>query len=103
MNVLFVCTGNTCRSPMAEHLLKKILRDAGTGGVTVVSAGVSPATGLTFPPEAQRALAMEGVGAVIHEAQGLTKELVTNADVILAMESRHKSMVIERFPEAGKK
>lgn len=88
---------------MAEHLLKKMLKDAGHDGVTVTSAGVSPAQGLAFPAEAQRALAMEGVGGVSHKTQGLTKDLIKTADIILAMESRHKSIVIDRFPEAGRK
>ncbi len=102
MNVLFVCTGNTCRSPMAEHLFRKMAREAGLN-VGVASAGVSPTPGIGFPVEAQQALAAEGVTGVVHHAQGLNQGLVDSVDKIFVMEQRHKNVLLSRFPETAPK
>ena len=103
MNILFVCTGNTCRSPMAEHLFRKMLKDAGKPNVTVASAGTHAAPWVNFPPEAQEALASRGVTPVRHTAQDLTGLLIQQADLILTMEEHHRRIVNDRFPEAREK
>jgi protein-tyrosine phosphatase len=103
VNVLFVCTGNTCRSPMAEHLLRKMAADEGLTRVAVQSAGVSPATGLRFPTEAAAVLAEENVRDARHRPQGLSDALIDWAQLILAMEPVHHDIVLARFPRAAGK
>lgn len=103
MKILFVCTGNTCRSPMAEHLMKKMLADKGRTDVEVGSAGTSPATWLALPEEARRALLDEGVKGVVHKPHGLGKELVSQSDLIFTMENHHREFVVGQYPEAGAK
>jgi len=103
MNILIVCTGNMCRSPMAEHLLRKMAADAGMERVAVESAGIAPAADRSIPPEALRALAVEGVDAAAHKPKGLDAKMVRKADLILAMEPAHRAYVMTKFPEAAGK
>ena len=100
MKVLFVCTGNTCRSPMAEAMLKEIAQERGLD-IQVQSAGV---------------LAPEGQGASInaieivdnqdikdHKSQTLTKELMDWAELVLVMTKSHLNMVEKMYPQAKAK
>jgi protein-tyrosine phosphatase len=103
VNILFVCTGNTCRSPMAEHLFRKMLKEAGRPDVTVVSAGVMPSYHLSFPAEARTALAKEGVSEIVHAPKPVTRELVGAADQIWVMEKHHQRALASAFPEAANK
>lgn len=98
MNILFVCTGNTCRSPMAEHLLRKLLADVNKTDITVSSAGISPTHGVYFPEEARQALASEGVGSVRHTSREVTSEMMRQADLVLVMEPYHRDVLRRRFP-----
>ena len=103
MNILFVCTGNTCRSPMAEYLFRKMLADAGVANVTVTSAGVAPAGFTKLPPPAIAVLKAEGVAQEAHAPRPLSRGLVAAADAILVMEDVHRALVRTRFPEAAGK
>lgn len=103
MNILFVCTGNTCRSPMAEHLFRKMLKEAGRSDVTVSSAGIMPSYHLAFPAEARKALAREGVSSVSHTPKAVTRELVNAADQIWVMEDPHRRAIASAFPESAGK
>ena len=98
--VLLVCTGNTCRSPMAEGWLKAKL--AGKGW-TAESAGVAAWGGSPASPEAVEAMAEIGIDISGHRSQGLTPALVESADIILAMAGGHRQEIYRRFPEAKKK
>ncbi len=107
--VLFVCTGNTCRSPMAEalmrgHLAAKLkcgLDELEQRGVLVASAGVAAAPGCAPTAEAVEAMRDEGLDLSRHESQPLTEQLVRHADRILTMTSSQRQMVIDRWPEAA--
>ncbi|MEO3947206.1 low molecular weight protein arginine phosphatase [Gorillibacterium sp. CAU 1737] len=96
--ILFVCTGNTCRSPMAEGLLRKMALEAGLS-IEVKSAGVAAMEGSSISSHSQRVLADKGVRERLH-SQPVRESLVTEADLILTMTARHKNQVLSRFPSA---
>lgn len=99
-SVLFVCSGNTCRSPMAKGILDKILEK---DNVFVYSAGTIARKG-SLPSEFA-IIAAQKYGADIshHLSSPLTKELINDADLILVMSPKHRDAVIELVPEAKAK
>lgn len=97
--ILFVCTGNTCRSPMAEALFR--LRMGGDSGWEAVSAGTFAAFGQPASPQAVHALRELGVDLSGHRSQPLTQELVESSDLIVVMTEEHRFRILEDFPEVG--
>lgn len=102
-SVLFVCTGNSCRSVMAEGLLKKRLADLGKNDIEVNSAGIMALTG--FPPTQETVDVMKEAGVDVSglKSKALTDEMIKTADLILVMEPLHKADVVNRAPEASSK
>lgn len=100
-SVLFVCTGNSCRSVMAAGLLKKELASLGKSGIEVRSAGIRALDG--FPPtdETIKVMKDEGVDVSGHKSKALSAELIKSFDLILVMEEMHKNDITRRFPEAA--
>lgn len=92
MTILFVCTGNTCRSPMAAALMARHLRERGREDVRVVSAGLaangSPATG-----EAAAVMAEWDIDLSGHVSQQVTAELLWEADMICVMTPSHRQFL----------
>ena len=91
--ILFVCTGNTCRSPMAEALARASVERRGWNGVEVGSAGVAAAERAPASPEVPVVLGEVGIGPVEHRSRPLTPELVEWADAILVMSPSHRAAV----------
>jgi protein-tyrosine-phosphatase len=106
--VLYVCSGNTCRSPIAEAITRHWLSDAELGDsrdVFVCSAGTSAMDGAPLSPETLRAL----TGMGIHHrgtAKALTAEMIRKADVVLCMTAQHeeaaRALVTDEPEHAGK-
>lgn len=94
--VLTVCTGNVCRSPMAERLLRAGLGD----GVEVISAGTGALVGEPMTAPTRALVTRHGGDAERHAARQLTPELVAGADLVLAMTRRHRGTVLTTLPRA---
>jgi protein arginine phosphatase len=93
VKILFVCTGNTCRSPMAEVLLDRALKERGVEGVTVGSAGTGAWDGAPVSEGAYLVALENGLDLSAHQARLLTRELVEQADLILTMSRQHRARV----------
>jgi protein-tyrosine-phosphatase len=109
--VLFVCSGNTCRSPMAAAIcnaeiaarLKIRFDEVDTVNVRALSAGLSARVGAPLTPEACEVLQSLNVPVGSHAARNLTAELADQADMIFCMTSAHRKAVIEMIPSAAGK
>ncbi len=100
-NILLVCTGNTCRSPMAEGLLRALLADAldcqvselERNGYKITSAGTAAIDGAPATPEAMQAMKEKGIDISGHRSCGLTAEMIEQAQVILTMTAGHRGSI----------
>ncbi len=103
--ILCVCTGNSCRSVIAEGLFRERLKERLSGGrqIQVVSAGLGTWGGGKPTPETITAMRELEIDVSGHVSQPVTAELVRSADVILVMEASHREIMQQRFPEAGGK
>ena len=109
-SVLFVCTGNTCRSPMAQAMMeRKIvekfgkLADGGQCPMVALSAGVSAYGGEPASHGASAAIRQFGATLENHQSIQLNAALVEQADLILAMGQRHKHVIVSQWPSAASK
>jgi protein-tyrosine-phosphatase len=96
--IVFVCTGNICRSAMAEHLLRHWAKTRGLE-LETSSCGVAAESWYEMPAAARRLLEAEGVPAFSHKARLATRETLREGDLILAMAQNHFDHILERFPE----
>jgi protein-tyrosine-phosphatase/tRNA A37 threonylcarbamoyladenosine synthetase subunit TsaC/SUA5/YrdC len=112
--ILLVCTGNTCRSPMAETLLRAQLGERfkdrkdlfGPGlppPVVAISAGLSAYPGGAASPEAISAMHSRGLSLKDHQSRPVTQRLLKQADLILTMTASHRHAIVQRWPEAAAK
>lgn len=100
-NILFVCTGNTCRSPMAEGLFRKL--SAGHPEWRTGSAGTSAWRGQEASPETLHALEAGGVKLSCHESRPVTCDLMEQATDVYAMTESHLAALLANFPEHADK
>ncbi len=87
--VVFLCTGDTCRGPMAQGYMKKKLEEKGITHIEVRTAGVMTVSGLVPTPEARQVMEKEGIDIMKHRSAPLTRELVRRSDVVLGMTPFH--------------
>jgi protein-tyrosine phosphatase len=111
LTLLFVCTGNTCRSPMAAGLAKKLaaerlgcrVAELRRRGVEIASAGLSAAAGGRATPEAISEARRRGVNLARHRTRQATEELICGADLVCCMTTQHVESVRRMVPQgAGK-
>ena len=102
--VLHVCTGNICRSPMAEHLMRRMLEDAWPGSsasFVVESAGTWGHAGSPMEPHALSTLARHGVDGSAFRARELAAGHVAGADLVLAAAREHRAASVVLYPRAA--
>lgn len=108
---LFVCTGNTCRSPMAEGIFRKYLAEKLQCGVDnldkmgykISSAGIMDIADSSASAEAIKTCAAKGIDIRAHMSRALSRELIEESDFIFAMERMHQQRIAALGPEATKK
>lgn len=103
LRVLVVCTGNTCRSPMAAALLRSRAESHRCSGIVVASAGVGAWDGVPASRGAQAAMRERNLDLGSHQSRPVTAEDVTAADIILTMTEDHRRYLVAAFPEAAAK
>lgn len=107
--VVFVCTGNTCRSPMAEVMFRQMVAarfgckpsEVEDRGVLVQSAGLAAMAGGRPSPEAVAYMAQNGLNLADHASQPLTEQLVVQADLLIAMTRSHQAAIVAQWPQAA--
>ncbi|MGW8223423.1 MAG: low molecular weight protein arginine phosphatase [Syntrophobacteria bacterium] len=102
-NILFVCAGNICRSPMAEWQLKALLRENPIPGMQVGSAGLIALPDNAASFNAVRVARENSISLEEHRARLINTELIDNADLVLVMESHQGHELIANHPQASEK
>ena len=99
MNVVFVCTGNMCRSPMAEGLFNKLMRENGVYGITCSSAGLATHDGSSATTNAVVAARELGVDISAHTSRMMTRSILRKADLVVCMTKKQYEMLNAILPE----
>ncbi|MBS4008637.1 MAG: low molecular weight protein arginine phosphatase [Clostridium sp.] len=102
-NLLFVCTGNTCRSPLAKILTESALKAAGVYVWEVDSAGLAAYPGITASAEAGFVAREIGLDLTPHRAKPLSAEILAKAELVLVMTAGHKTALLSGAGEYAEK
>lgn len=100
--ILFVCTGNTCRSPMAAAILEEMAEEEGVD-IEVESAGIFAFAGDRASREAMEVLKDKKIDISHHRSKLVTEKLIEEADLILTMTFSHKETLLFKYPFASGK
>lgn len=108
-SLVLVCSGNTCRSPMAQAIARDLISkrlgvtidQLDAAGVSIESAGVYAGPGIPATSEAASAMAQRGLSLADHRSQPLTERMIQRADLILTMTQAHRQAIISLMPEAA--
>ena len=104
IRTLFVCTGNTCRSPMAAGLLQNKINSASAGtAYSVASAGLAAWPGQPASPEAVLVMGQRGLSLADHRAQQVDFDQIAASRIVLTMTRAHKEALLRLFPAAEDK
>ena len=101
MKILFVCSGNTCRSPLAEAIAKKLIAASGRTDIEVSSAGTSAWDGSPASDGALLVGMERGLDLSEHRSRLLTPEIIQESDLVLAMAPSHLSRIKDLVPAAN--
>ncbi len=97
MKILFVCTGNTCRSVLAEGYMTKFCKDANINWIEIKSCGTAAMPTYKIPVVVLSLLKDEGIDVSSHIPTPINKFLVDGSDLILVMENVHKQEIMRRY------
>lgn len=100
--VLFICTGNVCRSPMAEGFFARMAEEAGED-IAVGSAGVMTTEGLPPSEHSVTVMREEGIDISGQRSQMLTEDMIEEASHLFTMSRSHSGAILDCFPEAAEK
>ena len=100
--ILFVCSGNTCRSPMAEAVFRKLAQERGVE-IEVKSAGTGAWRGSSASYASQEAAAEIGADLSDFESTPLSLELMDGSDLVVGMTAGHRREILSRYPDAADK
>ena len=95
MKIKFICSGNTCRSPMAQALAARLAQQRGLQDVTFSSAGLTAFAGDEASPNAVEAMREVGIDLSAHRARTLTNVDLTDTDCFAVMSATHQSMLMQ--------
>ena len=98
-SILFVCTANRFRSPIAAiHFAREVVRHADDQEITVSSAGTWAAAGQPATSEAVEQAKQYSLNLSLHRSRPVTREILSQADLIIVMENNHKEAITQEFP-----
>ena len=103
VKVLFVCTGNTCRSPMAEYYFNSEIKKNGGKSAVAGSCGLFANPGEPMSKNALEVLASKNIAGGEHRSRQIDTDVVKNSDLVCAVTSRHEARLKQRFPEFAEK
>ena len=98
-NILFVCTGNTCRSPMAEAFCKQLIQEKGFKELSCSSAGLAAYPGSPASEFSIKVMGEVGIDLSGHRSQPLNAEMVAQADEIWVLSPSHKQAIAAAMPQ----